>query len=113
AEADPEVRDALLARDLRGEDLALDPAAAEPARDQDPVGADEPLARVLALERLGVDPVDLDTAAVQEAGVAQRLADAEVGVLELHVLADERDADGRRLAVGRGDRPLPLGEVGL
>ena len=37
SEADAEVWGAGLARDLRGRDLALEPAAAEAARDQDPV----------------------------------------------------------------------------
>ena len=39
AEADAEVRDLALARDLRGADLALDPATAEAPGDQDPVDA--------------------------------------------------------------------------
>ena len=43
AEADAEVRDPLLARDLRGADLALDAAAAEAAGDEDAVGAAEAL----------------------------------------------------------------------
>ena len=42
-------------------------------------------------DRLGVDPVDLDPAAVVDAGVPERLDDRQVGVLELDVLADERD----------------------
>ena len=45
AEADAEVRDPLLARDLRGADLALDAAAAEAAGDQDAVGVAEPRER--------------------------------------------------------------------
>ena len=44
AEADAEERDLLLARDPRGLDLALDPAHAEAAGDEDAVGAGEPLA---------------------------------------------------------------------
>src|SRR3954462_7945014 len=86
AQADAQVRDLLLARDLDGADLALDPATAEPAGDEDAVDAGEALVGgVLVLERLRVDPVDLDPAAVQVPGVAQRLADREIGVLELHV----------------------------
>ncbi len=44
AQADAQVRDPLLARDPRRADLALDAAPAEAARDQDAVGAVEPLA---------------------------------------------------------------------
>ena len=42
-EADAEVRDRLLARDLRGLDLALDAASAEAAGDQDAVGLSQQL----------------------------------------------------------------------
>ena len=53
----------LLARDLRGADLALDAAPAEAAGDQDAVGvARAARAASLVVERLGVDPVDLDLA---------------------------------------------------
>src|ERR671912_613512 len=49
-------------------------AAAEAAGDEHAVGVREAPARALVvLERLGVDPVDLDLRAVLEAGVAQRL----------------------------------------
>ena len=41
--------------------------------------------------RLGVDPFDLHAAAVMDAAVAQRLGHRQVGVLELHVLADQGD----------------------
>jgi hypothetical protein len=47
AEADPEVGHALLAGDLRGEDLALDPAAAEAAGDEDAVRAGQAAAGLL------------------------------------------------------------------
>src|SRR5829696_2243309 len=113
AEADAEVRDALLARDPRGRDLALYPALAEPAGDEDAVGLLDPVADLLVVERLGVDPVDLDAAAVDEAGVAQRLDDREIGVLELDVLADQRDAH-RRALLRRGgplDEPRPSAQV--
>ena len=53
-----------------------------------------------------------DVAAVVEAGVAQRLGDRQVGVLELDVLADERDPDrlGRRVdALGQA---LPARQLG-
>ena len=91
AEADPEVGHAVLARVARRLDLALEAAAAEAAGDQDAVGVGEPRGGGAAGQRLGVDPVDLDPAAVAEAGVAQRLGDRQVGVLELDVLADDRD----------------------
>src|SRR5918998_4471124 len=48
-------RDPPLARDARGTDLALDPAPAEAAGDEDPVGSSEPLeGGSVAVERLRV-----------------------------------------------------------
>ena len=56
--------------------------------------------------------VHLDAAAVVQAGVLQRLVHRQVRVAELHVLADERDAD--RLAAEATDpleQVVPLAEV--
>ena len=50
-----------------------------------------------AAQLLGVDPADLDVDAVSRAGVAERLGDAEVGVGQLDVLADDRDLEDSRL----------------
>ena len=47
--------------------------------------------------------LDLDVAAVVDAGVLERLVHREVRVVELHVLADEADRDRRRRA-GRSAR---------
>ena len=58
AQADAEVRQALLARVLDRPDLALDAALAEAARHQDRVDALQ-RADALALDRLGVDVADL------------------------------------------------------
>ena len=56
AEAQAEVRDAVVAGVVGGEDLALDAAMAEAARDQDAGGAVEPLVDVLLGERLASRP---------------------------------------------------------
>ncbi len=110
-ETDPEIRDPALAGDLGRPDLALDPAAAEAAGDQDPSRLLEPRRDGGITDRLGVDPVDLDRAAVVDAGVLERLDHGQVGVLELHVLADERDPDRLgRLGGLAGDR-LPVEQV--
>ena len=113
AQADPQVGDLLLAGHPRGGDLALDAAAAEAARNEDPVGASEPASGLRGRELLGVDPVDLDPAAVLEPRVAQRLDHGEVGVLELHVLPDERDLHRLRGLVGALDELLPAREMRL
>ena len=58
-EAQAEVRDAVVARVVGGEDLALDAAMAEAARDQDTGDAIERVVDVLLGQRLGIDPADL------------------------------------------------------
>ncbi len=93
AEADAEVRDAVLARDPAREDLALPAARAEAAGDEHAVDGLEQRCRLLVRHVLGVDPAHAHRAAVVQPGVLQRLVHREVRVLELHVLADERDLD--------------------
>ncbi len=114
AEADAEVRDAPLARDPAGEDLPLPAARAEAAGDEHAVDALEQLGRLVVRHVLGVDPAHADRAAVVEPGVLERLVHREVGVLELHVLADERDLDdvARRSSI-RSSQLVPLAEVRL
>ena len=72
------------------------PRTPKPPGIEDAVGLLEPDADLAVVERLGVHPVDLDAAAVLEARVPQRLDDGQVGVLELDVLADQRDPHRRR-----------------
>jgi hypothetical protein len=114
AQADAQVRDPPLARDLDRADLALDPAPAEPARHEDPVRAgQQPDRLVLGRDVLRVDPVDVDAPAVEEAAVAQRFGDGQVGVLELDVLADDRDPHGLGGLVGPARDVTPHAQVGL
>src|SRR5205807_128519 len=88
---DAEIWDSLLAGDPGGPDLPFPAAAAEPAWDQNPAGALQPCAHLRIVDGLRVDPVDIDLAAVVDAGVPERLDHRQVSVLELYVLADERD----------------------
>ena len=82
-----------LARELGGADLSLGAALAEAARHQDAVDVLEERRRILALEHLALDPVELDLDLVGDAAVRQRLDQRLVGVLEAGVLADDRDRD--------------------
>ena len=93
AQADAQVRDlAARARPATARILPSIPRPPKPPGTRMPsASARRSRGRLVGVERLGVDPVDLDPAAVQEARVAQRLDDGQVGVLELDVLADERD----------------------
>ena len=92
-EAEPEVRDAVLAGVARGEDLALDAAVPEAAGHQDAGDAGQSGCDVLGRQRLRVDPAHADVALVRPAGMAKRLGHREVGVGQLDVLADERDLE--------------------
>ena len=74
-EAQAEVRDPVVAGVVRGEDLALDAAMAEAARDEDAGDAVEPVVEVLLGQRLGVDPADLGVDAVRPGRVPERLGD--------------------------------------
>ena len=112
AEADAEVRDPALARDPAGEDLALPAARAEAAGDEDAVDLLEQLGRLLVGHVLGVDPVDAHLRALVDARVLERLVHREVGVVELHVLADERDRHLLARLADPVDHVLPLAEVG-
>ena len=50
-------------------------------------------------------------AAVMDARVLQRLVDGEVGVVQLHVLADEGDLDGHIALADAGGQRLPFAEA--
>src|SRR5919204_377547 len=82
-----------LARHAAGEDLPLPPPRAEAARDEHAVDRLELGLRLLERHPLGIEPAHAHRAAVMDAGVLERLVHGEVGVLELDVLADERDLD--------------------
>ena len=98
AQADAQVGHAVLATVLDGLDLALDAAHAEAARHDHAVGAAEALGHGVGGELLGVDPEDAQLAAVVDGRVLEGLPDRQVGLVELHVLADEGDRD--RLVAG-------------
>ena len=112
AEADAEVRDLLLARDAAGEDLPLPPARAEPAGDEHAVGVLELVDGLLVRHVLRVDPAHVHAAARVHAGVLQRLVHGEVRVVQLHVLADERDLDVLAQLARALDELAPLAELG-
>src|SRR5205085_5371213 len=91
AEADAEIRDLALAREPRRADLALGAALPEAARDEDAVNAFQERSRVLALEDLALDPVEVDLHLVGDAAMGERLDQRLVGVLQTGVLADDGD----------------------
>ena len=68
--------------------------------------------RVAIEQRLQVDPVDLDRRAVLEARVAQRLGHRQVGILELDILADDRDPHRLRGRRGAIEQRAPARQLG-
>ena len=100
AVANAEEGDVALAGVAGGDHLALRAARPEAGRDDDAGDIAEVRLRVVLLQFLGVDPVDLNGEVLRERRVLQRLRDGDVGVLQADVFADEGDA--RRS--GRGCR---------
>ena len=113
AEAEAEERELVLARVLDGLDLALDAAVAEAARHEHALAADEDLVeiRLLVLDLLRVDPVDLHLRVICDAAMVQRLRDRDVGIGELDVLADDSDLDLFLRVVDLVDHLLPLAHI--
>ena len=111
-EADPEVRDLLLARVADRLDLPLDPAVPEAARDEDPVEPHDVAGQALALDALGVHPHHLDRRLVGDAPVGEGLVEALVRVLHLDVLADHPDAAAAPGRLDPADDLLPAPDVG-
>src|SRR4051794_3847504 len=111
AEADAQVWHTVLACVTRRADLALYSTDAEAARHQDAVDRLELRLGSGQIERLDIDPLDLDLAAVMGARVLERLDHRQVGVLELRVLAGHRDPDGLVGLVAAAHHALPLRQV--
>src|SRR4051794_9251127 len=113
AEANAEVRNLPLSSDAAGQDLPSPPARAEPAGNEHAVDLLELRLGLFEGHSLGVDPAHVDRAAVMDAGMVQRLVHREVGVLELDVLADERDLNFSLAPADPLGQLKPLAEVGL
>ena len=116
AQAQAQVRDLLLARPADGAHLALHAAVAEAAGHQHAGHALElvgDLLRLHALQLLGADPAHLDVDAVVQRRVLQRLGDADVGIGQLGVLADDGDLQLRPRRADARHQLLPVGQVGL
>src|SRR5436309_2991430 len=111
AEADAEVRHALLARVAHRLDLALDAAVAEAARHQDAVDVGEVRGGAVALDVLGVHPDDVHFRLVSDAAVDQGLDEALVGVPQVDVLADHGEPRGGARRFHAAHDVLPPGEV--
>src|SRR6266404_4854493 len=112
SEANPEIRQLALARELNGPDFPFGAALAEAARYQNAVHVLEKRRRILALEHLGFDPVEIDLDLVGDAAVGERLDQRLIRVLEAGIFAHHRDRDRAfRIADALVDEP-PAVEIG-
>src|SRR6266542_3893749 len=112
AEADAEIRHALLPGVADGLDLSFDPAVPEAARDEDAVESGHMALEALALDALGINPRHVDRGLVGDAAMGQRLVEALVRVLHLDVLADHADAAPAPRRLDPAHDLLPAGEIG-
>ena len=87
--------------------LALDATRAEARRNEDAVDVTQHVGPAF-FDDLRVEPHDVDGRVVSDAGVVQRLVDRDVGVLELDVLSDQRDAHAMARVQDALDDPFPL-----
>ena len=92
-EAQAQVRHAVHASVLHGVDHALDAALPEASGNDDTHCVGQVDFRAVSLDVLGWHPAQVDAAAVCQAGVGQRLADGEIRVWQLDVLADDGNGD--------------------
>ena len=113
AEAQSEERNRVLTRVLHGANLALDAAVAEAARHKYSLAPSKHLAEldVRRLNRLRIDPGDLDVRIIRDARMVQRLRHRHVGVGQIHILADDGDLNLLRGMLDLEDHLLPLFHV--
>src|SRR5207245_6321846 len=109
-ESHPFERDVVLGGVSYRGDLPLDPAIPEPARHEDSVGPLEEVRPVL-LQVDGLDPLQVHVDARRGARMVERLDVTHVRILEVRVLADERDGDLLLRILQVLQEPLPFLQV--
>ena len=111
-QTDAEVGDMVLPRVLGSLDHPLDAAVAEAAGNDDAVRIAQLIgAAALVHQMLAVHPLDLDLALILKAGVVQALHNAEVGIVQLDILAHQCDGAGLAAGGDAADQLLPLSQI--
>src|SRR5437773_1803638 len=103
-------RDLVLGCEAGRRDFPLDPAVPETSRDQDAIGVLEGL-RALFLEIDGLDPLQLHMHARGGTRVMERLDVTDVRILQMGVLAHQRDRDFLLRALQVLEEGLPFPHV--
>ena len=104
----------MLARVFRGQFLALDAAIAEATGHEYAVHALEGLIKI-GVRRgqiVGLDPLDMNAGAMIDAAVLERLDDGEIRVVQLNILAHQRDGYFALRLLEAIDQPRPVGQIG-
>jgi len=96
-----------------GLDLAFDAAAAKPAGHEHAVCGAHHFPAAILFQVGGMDPIDLQLHAVGQGGVLEGFAHAEIGVVQLHILAHERHPYLRLGALNFLHQALPGAPIGL
>ncbi len=107
AVANAEIRDIVLAGELRGLHFAFEAAVAESARHQDAIDIGEQ-SGAFGFNLLGFQPFQTHAGALAQAAVAQGFADGFVGILMVDVFADHRDGDFIDGMLDGIDHSLPI-----
>ena len=111
AEADTEIGDAVLARVAHGLNLALGAALTEAAGNQNGIHAVQAM-QALSFELSRFNVMNIDASPGLQPAVHQSLVERDIGIANLHVLADHRDID-LTVRIGLGiDHVAPFGQVG-
>ncbi len=98
---------------LRRHDFALGSARSETAGNDDALHRLENSDHLLGRHRFGVDPDKLGAGIEDEAGKRERLSDAHIGVVQLHIFADDGDAH-RALGILQSlDQLAPVAQLGF
>ena len=102
-----------LAGNAAGQDLPFPAARAEAARHEHPVDLLEQLGRFFQGHPFRIDPAHVHLRAVVCACMLQRFVHRQVRVLQLHVLADQRNLDDLLALLHSLVQVEPVTQVGL
>ena len=92
-QAQAEIGHLLFTGIARRQDLALNTARPETARDQDPIGVLDHFPALVLLQVGRMDPADLHLDIVVQRGMLERLAHRHIGILQLDIFSNQRHFD--------------------
>ena len=106
SQADTQARHIVLTGILQGCELALNTTLTEARSDQNTIHILQLLSYVLVIQLLGMEQVQIQLTMIVNSGLQQRLVDRLIGILQLHVLANQTDLNRLRSTALQG-KELP------